>query len=295
VNFLCSVRVTILTLCFAMRAAELHVPPRLDQPVPKLSTSDIHGEQLALDERGVKFTLFLPQGWSTNCVTNAAITAHFHTVASSAIPSHVRRGSLDPLIVFALGSGSSAYRAPFEDTNRFGRILDLVEKQLRERGAECRITNVDISSFSAGYGAVRELVKSPQYFAIIRRVVLLDSIYGSLQAQPAGVTNRVADPAHADVWAPLARAAMKGDKTFVITLSDILPPNFASSLEVTSALLDHVGLKLEPTTFATNEFALISRVDAGNFHVWRYAGTNGPAHMAHVQHMADVWRAIERR
>src|SRR5689334_7823832 len=95
-------------------AADRPVPPRLDARVPKLATNEILGERLALEDRGVKFTVFLPQGW-----TNATnVTVHFHTAASSAISSHVWRGSTDPLVVFAIGSGSSAYRVPFEDTNR---------------------------------------------------------------------------------------------------------------------------------------------------------------------------------
>jgi hypothetical protein len=171
--------------------------------------------------------------------------------------------------------------------------MAIAEQQLRARGLTSSIATVDLSSFSAGYGAVRELIKSPAYFPMIRSVVLLDSIYGSLVTNG---TNRAAAPEHAEVWVPLARAAMRGEKTFVITLSDILPPNFASTVEVTTVLLDRVGLKLQPITpVPTNDLALISRADAGNFHVWRYAGTNGPAHMTHVQHMAEVWRAIEAR
>lgn len=261
----------------------------MDVPGPKLDTIEVRGEQLTLEDRGVKFTLFVPRG-STNA-TN--VTVHFHTIASSVIPAHARRDSTDPLLVFIIGSGSSAYRVPFEDTNRFARIISITERELRARGSTSSIARVDISSFSAGYGAVRELIKSPTYFPMIRRVVLLDSIYGSLVTN---VANRAAAPEHAHVWVPLARSAMRGEKTFVITLSDIVPATFASTLEVTSALLDRVGLKFQPVTPSqTNDYALISRVDSGNFHVWRYAGSNGLAHITHAQHMAEVWRAIERR
>jgi hypothetical protein len=278
----------------AAAGAQLPTPPRLTGPVPKLSANEVYGEETVLDDRGVKFTLFLPKGWINNGTTNVAITTHFHTVASSAISSHVRRGSRDPLIVFALGSGSSAYRAPFEDTNRFARVLGSVEEQLKRRGLNAHVTTVDISSFSAGYGAVRELMKSPHYFSLIRRVILLDSIYGGIAPVAVGRTNRVVESAHVDVWVPLANAAMRKQKTFVITLSEVQPATFASTREVTSALLDCVGLKLSPVSPAnTNSIALVARADVGNFHVWQYSGTNAAAHMAHVHHMAEVWRAIE--
>lgn len=270
------------------------IPPSLNDSIPT-PANGIQGEQIALVDRGVKFTLFFPAGWYREA-TNIALTAHFHTVASSAISSHVRRGSRDPLVAFALGSGSSAYRVPFEDTNRFDRVLSLVETEMRQRGFTNHITTVDLSSFSAGYGAVRELVKSPHYYSLIRRIVLLDSIYGGLVPQKTGSTARIVDPQHIDAWIPFAKAAMRGEKTFIITLSQIEPATFASTLECASALLDRLALKLQSVSPPpTNSLGLLSRADAGNFHVWSYAGTNATAHMAHVQHMAEIWRSIETR
>jgi hypothetical protein len=140
---------------------------------------------------------------------------------------------------------------------------------------------------------VREIVKLPHYFPAICRIVLLDSIYGGLEAQAAGNTNRFVEFSHVDVWIPFAKAAIRREKTFVISVSDVKPVTFASTLEVTSAMLERLGLTFQSAGPSTNSLALIARADRGNFHVWHYAGTNGPAHMAHVQHMAEVWRAVE--
>jgi hypothetical protein len=269
-------------------------------PVMTLRTAPVatetRGERVVLRDGSTEFTLFLPNGWTDATKPTVAITAHFHTIASSAIALHERRGAREPLLVFALGSGSSAYRAPFEDTNRFARILSLVEREMSRRGVNTPISAVDVSSFSAGYGAVRELVKSPQYFSLIRRIVLLDSIYGGLVVSPPGSTNRFVEATHVDVWVPFAKAAMRNEKTFVITLSQIEPETFASTVECATALLDRVSLKLLPiksSPTSTNSLPLLARADSGDLHVWSYAGTNGFAHMAHVQNMAEVWRAIE--
>ena len=72
----------------------------------------------------------------------------------------------------------TAYRQPFLDPERLGRMVKLVEQTLKQKGApeKTRITAVDISSFSAGYGAVRELLKSPENLKLIRRLVLTDSV-----------------------------------------------------------------------------------------------------------------------
>jgi hypothetical protein len=38
---------------------------------------------------------------------------------------------------------------------------------------------------------------------------------------------------------------------------------------------------------------LLQRADVGRFHVWNYAGTNAQAHLTHVRHLADLWRALD--
>lgn len=268
-------------------------PPLFSHGAPSPAAPSA-GEQVALSDGDLKFTLYLPRTWVNGPVSNSTVTLHFHTVAPSAIASHVRRGSPNPLLVLALGSGSAAYRKPFEDTSRFTRLLSIVEREVARRNTNARVAHVEISSFSAGYGALRELLKTPAHFSRIDRIVLLDSLYGGLVKNDG--TNRVVEPEHVNVWLPFAEAARRGEKTLVMTLSQVHPDTFASTGECAAALLARLGMKLTnaiPT--ATNAFPLLGRADAGNFHVWSYGGTNAAAHMAHVHHAAEVWRAIDSR
>lgn len=272
-------------------------PPRLDTAVPPSTTNAVSGTQIDLADQGLKFTLFIPAAWKNR--GSATLCVHFHTVAATAIHEHTRRNAAEPLAVFAIGTGANAYRIPFEDTNRMARVIALVETELRKHdgASNAHVEKLELSSFSAGYGAVRELVKSPRYFPMIQTVVLLDSLYGSLANEPAGSTNRVPAAEHIDVWEPLARAAMRGEKTFVITTSQVPTPTYASTLECAEALLGRVGLKLNPPNHNEPEQGasmvnLRAKADSGNFHVWSYSGTNAAAHMAHVRHMAEVWERI---
>jgi hypothetical protein len=159
---------------------------------------------------------------------------------------------------------------------------------------------VDVSSFSAGYGALRELVKSPDYFKVIRRIVLLDSMYAAYDDAPAKQGRRKPVAEQIEVWAPFARAAVGGQKTFVMTHSAVPTGNYASSSECATALLELLKVSRElvrpETSPATSdpEFPLQSRGDAGNFHVWGYGGEDAQAHMTHARHMADVWGALDR-
>jgi hypothetical protein len=284
--------VLALIECVALSAE----PPRLDVTTERALASSVPGERVELADGPAKCTLYLPEGWTNAATSNGiVINACFHMAPSFAIPEHARRNAREPLIAFSLGSGASTYRAPFEDTNRFARVLSLVERELGQRGGrDIRVAGVDVASFSAGYGAVRELVKSPTYFKLIRRIVLLDSMYGSLAPQQPGATNRVPIAEHVEVWAPFAKAAIKEEKTFVLSTSLVDTPTYASTAECTSALLAHLGVKANPVvTMSDDSIQLLRRADSGNFHVWSYSGTNAAAHLAHVQHMADMWKAVE--
>jgi hypothetical protein len=294
-----------LPLLFAMSfaavwSASAQVPPVMNKRTIAPSTNELRGIQVALSDQGTNFTLFLPHGWTNAVSSNSTLCVHFHGAPWFVIQEHVRRGAKEPLAVFALGEGSSTYRAPFEDTNRFARVLALIESELRKRGAaNAHIIAVDVSSFSAGYGAVRELVKSPGSFKILRRIALLDSIYGGLEPQQNGNTNRVPLAEHIDAWMPFARAAMRGEKMFVLAHSQVPTSSYASSAECAAALLARLGLKAQ--SVATNSvpaasdpnFPLRSRAGTNGLHIWSYAGTDAQAHMTHARHLADVWQALD--
>ena len=286
-------------IALAALAATAQVPPVMNKRAIAPSTNELQGTQVALNDRGTNFTLFLPHGW-TNAISNSVLCVHFHGAPWFVIQEHLRRGAKEPLAVFALGEGSSTYRVPFEDTNRFARVLSLVESELYRRGAPiAHITSVNISSFSAGYGAVRELVKSPEPFKTIRRIALLDSMYGGLEQQRAGNTNRVPLAEHIDVWAPFAKAAMRGEKIFVLTHSQVPTSGYASSAECATTLVGKLGLAARSAgtdslpAAKDPDFPLLSRVDAGGLHIWNYGGTDAQAHMTHARHMADVWQTLD--
>lgn len=282
------------------RGAEV-VPPVMSPRSITPSKIPPAGEQFQLNDRGTNFAVFLPDGWTNTLSSNSVLVVHFHTAPWFAIQEHLRRQAREPLLVFALGEGSTTYRIPFEDTNRFPRIITQVENELRQRSGnrEATIAAVDVSSFSAGYGAVRELVRTPASFNLLRRIVLLDSLYGGLEPATNGKTKRVPLAEHIDVWVPFARAAMRGEKTFVLTHTQIATRNYASTFECAVALLQRVGV--EPSTIipisipaaAEPRYPLLTRADRGRFHVWSYAGDDAESHMTHPRHLAEVWQALD--
>jgi hypothetical protein len=290
-----------MLLLLAWLGAEIMPPP---MPVRQISpsTQPVPGEEVRIVNRGDNFTLYLPPGWETHPTAGTVLTVHFHGAAWFAIQEHRRRGIYEPLLCFSPGEGSRIYGKAFEDEGRFGELLGEIERELAGRlGRQTTLEAVNITSFSAGYGAVREIVKSPKYVARLRRVILADSMYAGYDpasTQP-GATSRPLDP-HIDMWAALARRAMDGEMTFVVTYSMVpTAPRYASSSDCARAVVEKVGLqpaRVEPGSIpaaSDPDYPLIERSGRGGFHAWGYGGTDAGAHMTHPRHIADIWKACD--
>ncbi len=300
-NRSCLFALVLLWIATAVCDAAPVIPPVMTPRSIAPGKSAPPGTSVVLSDRGTNFTLFLPVGWTNTLSSTGLVVVHFHTAPWFAIQEHLRRAAREPLLVFALGEGSTTYRLPFEDTNRFTRVLELVTKELRVRGQrpDAGIVAVDVSSFSAGYGAVRELVKVPVHFQRLRRIVLLDSFYGGLEPAVAGNTNRVPLAEHIDAWVPFAGAAMRGEKVFVLTHTQIATRSYASTFECAAALLGRLGV--EASVAKRDEFPaarelrypLLTHADREGLHVWSYSGDDAESHMTHARRLAEVWMALD--
>ena len=287
----------------APAVARLPVPPPMPRRAIAPPATAPAGEQVQLADGDVKFTLFIPIGWRPGESGETSITAHFHGAVWFAIDEHLRRGLDEPLVCFALGEGSSVYARPFKDRQRFGRIIKLIEADLSQRGPwpAARVVRIDVSSFSAGYGAVREIVQVPEYVKLLRRVVLADSLYAGWDPSTTrpGATSRPAAE-NIEPWRAFVEAAASGKdgKTFILTHSQV-PTSYANTEACARALIEMVGARIEPVERGAlpatldPDFPLLYRADKGNFHVWGYGGVDGPAHMTHPRHIAEVWRALD--
>ncbi|HMS53926.1 MAG TPA: hypothetical protein PKA27_00870 [Fimbriimonadaceae bacterium] len=265
------------------------VPPMMPRrPIAKRESLP-PGTTETLTVDGKEWTLFIPDKWDRK---SEAVAVHFHGAIWHAIQEHLDRGTDCPLLVFYPGEGSAIYQKSVADS----RVFDELEVVVTRRLGTKQFSTVDVTSFSAGYGAVREWVKQPRVFDRLRRVILADSLYGSLDD---GKIERTPAKEHIVVWLPLAKAAMDRKKTFVITVSKVATPSYASSWECAAAIVSAVGgryIAVEKGTLAAtldSEFPLLSRFDSGSFHVWQYGGEDAQAHMTHARHIAAIWKALD--
>src|SRR5688572_16974475 len=124
--------VTLLTAGPVARAAGVAEPPTLTWKEITANTS-IPGSVQHLENKPVKYTLFVPNTWSAPANGDVTLAIHFHGAHWFSIQEHLARGLRGPLVNFDLGLGSEVYRRAFENEQHFAAFLKNVEKELAKR------------------------------------------------------------------------------------------------------------------------------------------------------------------
>jgi len=207
---------------------------------------------------------------------------HFH--GGDAARRVVAPAALD-LVIAAVdaGNGSKRYAETFWGPEPLESILAEVERKL----APAKLDRFIITSWSAGYGAVRELLR--HHPERPDAVVLLDSLHASYLDKGAA-TNELAR-AGLEPFLNLAHRAVEGELVMVLTHSEIRPPNYASTSEVASWLIGELdGRRRYGGLLPAHGVELKTRFDRGKLHIRGYTGTGKPAHCAHLMLLADILR-----
>jgi hypothetical protein len=193
-------------------------------------------------------TLFLRDGLRS---TGLTLLVHFHG-APWLIEHHVSRLKAPvALLTFQLGSGSGVYGRAFTAREVFARALDDAARAASsELGRSIAFDRVVLASFSAGYGAIRAILRHPDHYARVSAVILADSLHASYAAPAAGAP-RAEDLSvnltDLDAFLMLAADAAAGRKRFVVRHSEVFPGTYASTTETADALLSHAGRRRRAT------------------------------------------------
>ena len=177
------------------------------RPHPRIAQTEVAGRRVDLKSlKGAR--LFI--GPRVNSNKPVPLLIHFHG-APWLVEQHVARYlPRAALITVNLGAGSSAYRKPFEQPEAFHNLLSEAAETL---GAKRGWSSITLSGFSAGYGAVREILRRPEYFALVDNVLLLDGMHASYSPEGKlladGGTIQATD---IDAFVNFARAAVAGGR-----------------------------------------------------------------------------------
>ena len=254
---------------------------------PTMADVEQWGTLIELDEA----QLYIPHAAVADDAGQIDVIVHFHGGLTYLAREIERYGFNAVLIYYSPGGLSSAYRVPFEDPRKFGRLLDEALGALREQdrwAEEVEWGELVVTSFSAGYGAVRELLKSPGYVEEIDGVLLCDSLYagyapGSVEGDP--VERRV-NMQQMRPFVEFAQRAAAGEKRFTFAHTYIVPPGYAGTHETADYLAEALGVEWRATDLEGPGGMHRDRV-AGKAG-FSLVGATGDDAIAHVLHLREA-------
>ncbi|HEU4747449.1 MAG TPA: hypothetical protein VFS56_03040 [Gemmatimonadaceae bacterium] len=279
--------------------AQSVAPPAASQnPSPMVENTRAH-ERLSPGELGGLVRSFRGPGgkpvelWIPDRARNrdaVDLVIHFHGAAWLAQQSVARLDSPMVAAVVNLGAGSGGYHRAFAAPGAFDSLLRDAEREVSAAIARpARIARVTLTGFSAGHGAIRAILREPRHFAKVDAVLLLDGMHTSYV--PDGIVldkGGALDTTNLTAFADFARAAIRGEKRFLVTHSEIFPGTFASTTETAEWLLRALGVRRAPILrWGPRGMQQLSEVRSGGFEMLGFAGNSAPDHVDHLHAMPE--------
>ncbi len=207
---------------------------------------------------------------------------HFH--GAGYVPRHAGYESGRPFIVAVvnLGSGSAVYENEFRDELTFPWLVETIRTCVCKKAAtEIEISRIYLSSFSAGYGAVRAILKN--HPSLPDGIVLLDGLHTDyVPSRRVLPQDGVLNTEKLKGFLEYARLALEGKKQFLITHSEIFPGTYASTTETADYLINalhlqrHAVLKPGPAGMQ-----MLSETHRNGLTILGFAGNTAPDHIDH--------------
>lgn len=308
-----SVAAVSLALCGAMVGPSLAAaqpatlpPPAAQNPSPMTESTRAHERLTERAPEGVAKSVPGPAGRpvdllipeTTRSENGFELVLHFHGAAWLAHQSVATSGNRAVSAVINLGAGSGAYHRAFSDAAVFDSLLAQIAREVSAvRGRPVRMTDVTLSGFSAGHGAIRQILREPRHVERVQRVLLLDGLHTSYvpEGRPLAAEGTL-DTMNLVAIREFARAAMRGEKSLVISHSEIFPGTFASTTETADWLLGALGLRRTPVLkWGPRGMQQLSDVHSGAFVVLGFAGNTAPDHIDHLHAMPELLARVLSR
>jgi hypothetical protein len=245
--------------------------PRIQQQTPAGRR-----ESLALG------TLFLPAGLKTS----GAVPVLFFFHGGTWLPEVAGARDKVAIVSIQAGSGSATYARLFEDPARFPALLKEAETK-----AGIRFGRVMLGGWSAGCGAIRQILRAPDAYARIDAALMIDGIHTDYVDGKPGPLESKLGTANLDIWVQLARDAIAGKKRAIVTHSEIFPGTFASTTETAEYLLGQLQLKRRAVLkWGPMGLQQLSEARAGKFLLVGYAGNGAPDHVDQLHSLPEYLR-----
>jgi hypothetical protein len=213
-------------------------------------------------------TLYIPPG-----ARRAALLLFFH--GGTWLPEVAAEQNHVAALTIQAGSGSASYARLFTDEARFITLLHEAEDKAR-----FRFQQVILGGWSAGCGAVRQILQSPAAYARVNGALLIDGIHTDYAEGHPGPQESKLGEDNLAIWTRFARDAIAGRKRMLITHTEIFPGTFASTTETADYLVRELALKARPVlSWGPMGTQQISETRAGHLLIMGFAGNSAPDHV----------------
>ncbi len=231
-------------------------------------------------------TLFVPARLQSKPL--APVLFFFH--ARGSVPEIAAARNNMVVVSAVLGAGSRVYAKPFLDSAFFGNLLREAETR-----AGMKLGPITLAGWSAGCGAIRQIMSTPEYYDKVANTIMIDGIHTSYIGGKPGPVESQIDPKPLEIFVKLARDAMQGKKRVIITHSEIFPGTFASTTETSDYILNALGLHRRPVVkwgpMGTQE---LSDVRAGKFLLVGFAGNSAPDHVDQLHSLPEYLKWLKQ-
>jgi len=292
--------VRVPSVSFAQTPAPASPPPAASQnPSPMVEESRVH-ERLTQKElggisrsfpgvAGKPVDIWIPDRARKKGTVDLVI----HFLGAAWLPEQAVSNlkSNTAAAVVNLGAGSGTYHRAFQDPSVFDSLMQGITREVSAAtGMNTRIGRVTLVGFSAGHGAIRAILREPRHFARVDAVLLLDGMHTSYVPEGGLIaTGASLDTTNLVAFRDFARAAMRGEKRFVVTHSEIFPGTFASTTETADWLLHTLGLARKPVLkWGPRGMQQLSEAHSGRFDLMGFAGNSAPDHIDQLHAMPEL-------
>jgi hypothetical protein len=267
----------IISLIAAIILA-LSTGPRASAQLPTAT-----GRQIAMSNAAWK--VYIPSTYHQRPGNVADVLVHFHGDPQT-FYNNAKYANLNTIIVTVNYSGlSSAYTTPFSNASLFQSVLDEALTKVRQQADISDTLTWDklgVSSFSAGYGAVREILKSSTYRNDIDALVAADSLYATTAGDGTSLDSQMVN------YKTFATLAKNGTKTFLFSHSQVPTYTYESTMETGDELLQHLGIT--SSAYNVNGLGTLNfyrQAQSGNFRLLGALGADGDSHLEHLRYIGD--------
>lgn len=266
---------TWLTLTITTTSASAQVPTATGRSFPLSNAA---------------WKVFIPSTYVQRPGNVADVLVHFHGDPQT-YWNNAKYADLNAILVTVNYSGlSSAYTTPFSNQALFQQVVDEALAKVRQQADipdTLQWDKLAVSSFSAGYGAVREILKSATYRNDIDALLAADSLYATTAGDGTPLDSQMVD------YKTFANLAKNGSKTFLYSHSQVPTFTYETTGECGDELMQYLGISATP--YNVNGLGTLNfyrRAQSGNFQLWGALGIDGDSHLEHLRYIGEFLKQL---